>query len=236
MSRVALYVAQDFKIPIRGIDLGTLLSLSTWEPDSPEGLLERFRIQILNIPTFQNTWEFSLEEKEDIRVILRAWICAYAIQSEAFQKKLQEVTYVTVDTTWISKAERLCLAQLLRQSDVVRYSEEIEILAEFNKIKTTKDGYIAIKNARYKTQTRRGENCIVVIADKDGNKLNTGQVRTMAGRTSFVSLTTGAWSISKMSTVTVVGREDHTNAERARDQFVLHVLQGVVQLISSPFI
>ncbi|KIJ41433.1 hypothetical protein M422DRAFT_255636 [Sphaerobolus stellatus SS14] len=111
----------------------------------------RFRIQILKIHTFQNTWDFSLEEKNDIRVVLRAWICAYAIQSEAFQKKLQEVTYVTVDTTWISKAERLCLAELLRQSDVVRYSEEIEMLAEFNKIKTTKDGYIAIKNARYKT-------------------------------------------------------------------------------------
>ncbi|KIJ55987.1 hypothetical protein M422DRAFT_40882 [Sphaerobolus stellatus SS14] len=124
------------------------------------------------------------------------------MQSEAFQTKLQENTYLIVDTSQISKAERLCLAELLRQSDAVRYLEETKILAEFNKITTTKDGSIAIENARYKTRIRPCEKRIVVFADKDVNKLNTGQVHRMTGRTSFVSSITGG-SISKVSTVTV---------------------------------
>lgn len=36
--------------------------------------------------------------------------------------------------------------------------------------------------------------------------------------------------------VRVVGREELTNSERARDEFVLHVLQGRWSVIDSPFI
>lgn len=39
-----------------------------------------------------------------------------------------------------------------------------------------------------------------------------------------------------MQTVRVVGRQDPTNSERARDEFLLHILQGKKTLRNSTFI
>ncbi|KIJ41667.1 hypothetical protein M422DRAFT_48538 [Sphaerobolus stellatus SS14] len=76
MSRITLHVARDFKIPIRGIDLGTLLLPSTWEPLSPPQFIKEVGVDILNMRAFKDIWDCPLDEKDDQYAILRAWMCS----------------------------------------------------------------------------------------------------------------------------------------------------------------
>ena len=66
---------------------------------------------------------------------------------------------------------------------------------------------------------------------------NVPEVRavTSKGKTTGLALTAGKLP-QKVNRVRVIGREEATNAERARDEFVLRVLQGAAPLHASPFV
>lgn len=126
---------------------------------------------------------------------------------------------------------------------------------DFSAVKRDKDGNVVIHNSRFKTRVRASEkvrlyiNCIaiyfffthkctlqtkIVMLD-DNNREHHGQAVGVKGKQTTVKLFKNAGS-RPIHKIQVLGKGELNSAERARDEFVLHVLQGKRLLKESKFI
>ena len=78
-----------------------------------------------------------------------------------------------------------------------------------------------------------------VVFEMECGKQMVGQAVRAEGKETGVKITQGGFrgGVAAIKSVRVVGREEQTNAERARDAFVLRALQGAfTSLAESPFV
>jgi hypothetical protein len=74
----------------------------------------------------------------------------------------------------------------------------------------------------------------VILTNESGGEF-TGRARTSSGKTTNIKLTDRSFS-GNVQKVRVIGRQEPTNHEKSRDEFLLHVLQGQKSLRNSTFI
>ena len=74
----------------------------------------------------------------------------------------------------------------------------------------------------------------MILTNENGREF-TGRARGAVGKTTTIKINDQSFE-GRVQNVRVVGRQEPTNSEKARDEFFLHVLQGKKTLRNSTFI
>ncbi|KAI0737252.1 P-loop containing nucleoside triphosphate hydrolase protein [Daedaleopsis nitida] len=164
----------------------------------------------------------------NIDLCLKAWLMA----SIAGKCVTLLKTYRKVDTRKLKTFHLAWLSQLVLNIELLDAEKPTSADGEFEAITTGSQGELKLTNSRYKTRVRRSFQTIIEI--------NGGEVKARAqstkGKSTGLVVLHGKLPVAGATKVRVVGREEATNSERARDDFLLRVLQGEAVLHHSPFV
>ncbi|KAG5653154.1 hypothetical protein H0H81_002065 [Sphagnurus paluster] len=225
MPRMVLRIAHDMKLGACGVDLSTAFVADTRKPLQPSQVVAE---RLFNEVDRAIVEDLSNDKEGPREVCLRAWLAICVAQNNA--QVLENV--LRVDTSLLNKQEIECLGELVRQASVLEDSRPKETSGEFNRATLIKDGSLELENSRYKTRVRSGPQ-VIIMTNEAGDKFS-GQARGAKGRTTNIRFTGPALS-GTLHKVRVVGSPELTNPEKARDELVLHILQGIANL-KAPFI
>ncbi|KAL1734634.1 P-loop containing nucleoside triphosphate hydrolase protein, partial [Schizophyllum commune] len=121
--------------------------------------------------------------------------------------------------------ERTLLARLLREEFILRCVAPREVQGEFTSHEFNKDGKLVLQNSRYKTRVRASQTTRVVV-NYTNNESAYGRATKTHGRRSEIKLKHKGGGDRTIASISVIGAQSRTNAERARDEFVLDVCCG----------
>ncbi|KAG5638090.1 hypothetical protein H0H81_001857 [Sphagnurus paluster] len=225
MPRAVLRIAHDMKLGACGIDLSTAFAADTWKPLRISEVIAARLFTEVDRVMVEDLWN---DKKGSIEVCLRAWLAVCVAQNNA--QALEKV--LRVDTGLLNNQEIECLGELVRQTYVLEDARPKETSNDFNGATLTKDGSVKLLNARYRTRVRQGPQ--VIVMTNDAGKNFSGRPCYAKGKTTKIKFT-GQVLSGTLHKVRVVGYPELTSPERARDQLVLHILQGIANL-KAPFI
>lgn len=229
MAKLALRLHRDLKLPVCGFDLSTLFA-NTRDPWPPSKFIGRKVSPSINKFDVDNLWN-SASEEGSRNVCLRAWLsaCAAAAPVTSELKSAQKV-----DTRSVSDMELTCLGNFCRQIDLLDARKPSAFTNEFSQAKMLGDGNVSLQNARYRNRVRRSHQTAVVLTNENGREF-IGRARSSVGKTTTIKFAHQSFS-GIVQNVRVIGRQELTYSEKARDEFLLHVLQGKKTLRNSTFI
>ncbi|KAJ3928828.1 MAG: P-loop containing nucleoside triphosphate hydrolase protein [Lentinula lateritia] len=230
MPRIALRLRHHLGHHIRGVDLSTLFSssTSTWHPSKVVQKLcevkDRFGVDRL--------WhENDQDERSVEKLCLRAWISAKVARSVAARQTIESAR--RVDTRHLKKAVLLRLGSLLRQTDVLARAVPRVTKNEHGAYKSGKKQNMELQNARYKTRVRVSTQSYVEVVS-DSGKIHRGRAIRASGKTTEISFSRGI--PTTVSSICIVGLDEPTPAEKARDALLLRALQDEENLLDADFV
>ncbi|KAK0476953.1 P-loop containing nucleoside triphosphate hydrolase protein [Armillaria novae-zelandiae] len=217
MPRLSICLFCHLNYHVQAIDLSTFRSKTASNPYYPAKLLCETMAMKVDGFAVDSLWNDRLdeEEHETIRkVCLRAWISAIIIK-----RNLDIVqTIKPIETRWM-KPETLvietiakvlaCLGRLLSEADILQRAKPTEISNDFSEVKMD-----------------------IILTTSDGRQFK-GSPKKSRGKETEIKVR-GGFS-GTVASVKVIGREGGTNTEKARDELLLHALQGDCHLRHSKF-
>ncbi|KAK7444835.1 hypothetical protein VKT23_015152 [Stygiomarasmius scandens] len=227
MPRLALRLFVLLGYHIKGVDLSTVCSPGgeAWIPSkivsAKFGNIDDFRVNSL--------WHENNESEENL--CLRAWLSA--IVGQACSTEVHAVK--KVDTRNVRKDIIRCLAEMSKQTDILAKALPHETTSEYDNFSRTKLGGYEINNSRYKSRVRPSKQSMVVLTDQRGCEYR-GRAHQAQGKITRVKFGSGQQPTGIIQNIRVVGQDDPTNSERARNIVLLRVLQGDVNLVDYDFI
>ncbi|KAF7350700.1 Nucleoside triphosphate hydrolase protein [Mycena sanguinolenta] len=231
IARIALQIHRDIRAHFNnGVDLSTLCSISTRESGSPSRLVGTRVSHMANCSKIDNLWYGGGEDEwSDREVALRAWISALLGAPCATQ--IAET--LKVNTKNLMPKELSLLGDLVLQADAIAALKPKETPSDFTRGELTKEG-MKLENARYQSRVRRSNQTSVIMTNTSGQEFK-GRADGVEGRITDIKFH-GAALTGELAAVRVVGKEELTNAERARDEFILLVLCGELQVTDALFV
>ncbi|KAI1784393.1 P-loop containing nucleoside triphosphate hydrolase protein [Ganoderma leucocontextum] len=226
MARAALLIHRQFAVHTRGVDL-TTLPCKTSSAGKMQHPAVRLAQELLPNPVYGQGICALFYRNSNKDLCLRAWLsaCIASRSIPAIEQALK------VDTRNLSGPQLACLSQLVLNVELLDVERPSRMENDFEQIGVNAQGNVTLRNARFKTKVRESGQTVVYI---DG-----GKVKALAtgakGKETTLKLLKGKLP-DKVKKVCVVGREEPTSAEGARDGFVLSVLQGVQSMDDSRFV
>ncbi|PCH35506.1 nucleoside triphosphate hydrolase protein [Wolfiporia cocos MD-104 SS10] len=224
MARIVLILYRFFGCHARGVDLGTFMSAPGGDPMSPGKMVYEKINPDVNQYEINALW-WSNDERN---VCLRAWLSASL--AEFFHSQVEQT--IQADTDNLGHRELNCLQQLAMNLELLEAKKPTHSEGEIEGVEIV-DGKIVITNSRYKTRVRRSEQTTIVMDTAHGETIY-GRANAAEGKNTTVKLLTGN-ARRDVENVRIVGREELTNAERARDEFILRLLRGEMSLEGPDF-
>ncbi|KAG7439209.1 uncharacterized protein BT62DRAFT_914297, partial [Guyanagaster necrorhizus] len=126
-----------------------------------------------------------------------------------------------------------CLGRLLLEANILERIKPTEISNDFTEININTNGQLHLHNSRFNTRVRAGRQLAVVLTNTDGHEFRGSPIKAHGKRT-YINVSDRFYGTA--GSVKVIGRERATNAEKARDMLLLHVLQGECHLMHSKFV
>ncbi|KAF5366439.1 hypothetical protein D9758_009795 [Tetrapyrgos nigripes] len=206
MPRLALRLFVHFGYHVKGTDLSTVCSPSYTEAWLPAKVVAA-KIGIGgSMDTFRINRLWHENNDSEENLCLRAWLSASEIESV---KK--------VDT------------RNVRKDEMASEYDNFDLKGG--------DGGYELTNARYKTCVRRSKQAIVLLTDERGKEY-TGRASSSKGKTTNIKFGAGQQPTQAqvIQNIRVVGQDDPTNSEKARNALLLKILQGDVNLINYMFV
>ncbi|OJT07637.1 ATP-dependent helicase upf1 [Trametes pubescens] len=157
---------------------------------------------------------------------LRAWLCACMVAED-----LHDIDKVArVSTYGLRPSHLTCLSLHAMNVELLEAMKPTQMDNDFEGWEMGKVGKLVLHNARFKTKVRHNKQTFVTI--------NGGEVQAYTDRVrgKKTTLTYKGKLPTDIRSVRVVGREDATSAENARDMFIVRLLQGAAALDHSPFV
>ncbi|CCM06043.1 uncharacterized protein FIBRA_08289 [Fibroporia radiculosa] len=220
MADVALQICYHLGFHCRGVELGTLIPAP--EPWSPSRFVDVRVTPGINRHPINAVWH----GLGDTNLCLRAWLSVkLAEESRSYVESAAKVNTAVIDA-----AELRCLGRWVTNIQLLEMAKPDQMENEFDDIELV-DGNIVLRNSRFKTRVRRSEQTSVVLDTEDGKTIY-GQAIRAEGKSTTIKVTEGRFRRG-IGSIRVVGREEPTNAERARDEFILRVLYGEASLSRS---
>ncbi|THU84367.1 P-loop containing nucleoside triphosphate hydrolase protein [Dendrothele bispora CBS 962.96] len=228
MPRVALRLFAHLGYHVRGVDLSTVCSPSETEALLP-GKAISTKFQGIDQFRVNRLWHENSESQGNL--CLRAWLSAKLAQ--ACYSQIQDAK--KVDTRHVRKDILQCLAELLRQTDILAKALPREIISEYDDFTGTVSGGYQLTNSRYKTRVKKSAQSMVIMTDERGREYQ-GRASGAQGKTTNIKFGSGQQPTGLIQNIRVIGRDDPTMGERARNFVLLKVLHGDVNLIDYDFI
>ncbi len=145
-----------------------------------------------------------------------------------------------------------CLGRLLSEADILRRAKPTEISNDFSEATmNSSTGRLQVYNSRFNTRIRASpqarnscsklivfflilsQKLAVILTTSDGRQFK-GSPKTSLGKQTEIKVSGGFYGT--VASVKVIGREGGTNTEKARDDLLLHALQGDCHLKHSKFV
>ncbi|KAJ3865591.1 P-loop containing nucleoside triphosphate hydrolase protein [Lentinula novae-zelandiae] len=231
MPRISLRLRHNLGYHVRGVDLSTLFSSSTsaWRPSKVVQKL----CAIDNTFRVDSLWHENDQEGSVEKLCLRAWISAKVGRSEVARVLIENVR--KVDTRHVRKDILSCLGILLQQTDVLARAVPRVTHSEHESYGFSKDGKMKLQNSRYKTRVRVSKQSYVEVVSRTG-KVYQGEAVRAKGKTTEIAFRQGISEASNISSVRIVGLEEPTPAEKARETLLLRVLKDEDKLLDADFV
>ncbi|KAL1940377.1 hypothetical protein VTO73DRAFT_8949 [Trametes versicolor] len=157
---------------------------------------------------------------------LRAWLCACMVAQD-----MHDIEHVArVSTYGLRPSHLTCLSLHAMNLELLEAMKPTQMDNDVEGWEMGKDGRLILHNARFKTKVRHCKQTYVKI---NGGEVNT---QTYSARGKKTTLTFNGKLSTDIRSVRVVGREDATSAENARDMFIVRLLQSAATLDRSPFV
>ncbi|CAA7262308.1 unnamed protein product [Cyclocybe aegerita] len=230
LSRTAIQVNSVTQRHVRGVDLSTLFCANAREPWSPARIVRE------RVSSNADSWDIArlwLGEESTAQkdVCLQAWL-ATCVASKCPREIMAAIK---VSTRFLSKSELACLADLVAQSDLLDYYKPKEVVNDFSSGGYNKEGKFEVHNERYKTRVRPSELTRVIMTDEHGREY-TGNAKGAKGKRTTIRMHDKSRNIGALSTVKVLGRQEPTNPEKARDELLFLLLTSRKDLRNSAFV
>ncbi|KAE9410148.1 hypothetical protein BT96DRAFT_470130 [Gymnopus androsaceus JB14] len=229
MPRIALRLHHHIHSHVRGIDLSTILSRddAAWRASKVVS-----RICLLKDSfSVDRLWHENDQDRSSEKLCLRAWISAKIVCAE--QSRIQSIR--KVDTRSIRKDVLLCLGMLLRQNDILARAHPRVLNNEHESAPVDAEGMMQLVNARYKTRVRVSNESYVEAVSTNG-KIFRGHAKGAKGKTTHIHFRQGISTSHAIQSVRVIGLNEPTASERARDSLLLRVLQDEAKLTDAEFV
>ncbi|KAJ7079450.1 P-loop containing nucleoside triphosphate hydrolase protein [Mycena belliarum] len=231
MARIALQIQRDLKVHVRnGIDLSTLCSPSTRETWAPSKVVS-YRLCSLESSRKVDWLWYGADESSEREVALRAWISALVADPCAADISIS----TKIDTRNLTVEELAVLGDLVKQADALEANKPRETPNTFAAHRMTSDGGMKLLNAQFKNRVRRSNQTSVIMTDISGREY-TGRADGVNGRVTDIKFDGGRSLVGNLAAVRVVGKEEFTNAERARDELILLMLRGELKITDARFV
>ncbi|THV03704.1 hypothetical protein K435DRAFT_270038 [Dendrothele bispora CBS 962.96] len=230
LPRLALRLFGHFGYHVKGVDLSTICSPSGTEPWLPAKVAST-KFTITDGFRINSLWHENGDGKE--KLCLRAWLSARIAQECRYQ--IESTT--KVNTRNVEKNTLQCLGELLKQTDLLSKALPKETASEYDDFLKDGDGNYMLTNSRFKTRVRPSSQSKVLVTDARGDQYE-ARATGAKGKTTQVRFGAGKQltSSGSVKNICVIGQDDPTNAERARSELLLKVLQGDVCLTDYEFI
>ncbi|KIK52418.1 hypothetical protein GYMLUDRAFT_64252 [Collybiopsis luxurians FD-317 M1] len=236
MAKLALRLQGHLDHRVRGVDLSTLFLNTSEAAVPPSEVIQKSGLcPLTNGFRVDRLWHENDQKNATNELCLRAWISAKVANCA---KSLPLVRGAQKVDTNLVKAEVLaCLHTLIKQNDLLALTRPRISNNEFDSFKMKKGGKIELVNSRYKTRVRHSNSSqsYVEITAQDGSVYQ-GFTTGAKGKTTAIKLHTFVPNATPFQSVSVVGLEDPTAAEKAQEALVLRILQGQVSLLDAPFV
>ncbi|KAF9558500.1 P-loop containing nucleoside triphosphate hydrolase protein [Agrocybe pediades] len=217
MAKVAVQVSDATHLRVKGVDLSTLLSPDTWRPKTPLEIITNHVSPGADKWGIVSLWHGN-EQTIETDLCLQAWLAAWYLSPSR-----------SVALTYSPLPERQFLVDVIFQSMRLESLKPKEVANEFVTATPDRSGRVDVVNSRYKTRIRRSEHVYI-----SGNEY-IGNAQAAKGKKTTIKVQ-GNMGKSQLASVTVIGRQEPTNPERARDELIHRLLINQTDLRRSPFI
>ncbi|KAF8994651.1 P-loop containing nucleoside triphosphate hydrolase protein, partial [Cyathus striatus] len=226
-AQIAILLQKAFGVHVRGVDLGTLHSPSTFYPWLPGDVFSKV-YQHVDVYKVNKLWHG--DEQGTTTVCLRAWISArIGVSCTGDIRNVKKI-----DTTFLNSDEHQCISTLCLESYLLEMAKPQESPNEFNSFKVEKGGNMLLENSRFSTRVRRSDQTEVIMTDEAGTEY-IGRACHTKGKTTTIHPITKATLVGAPESVRVIGRQEPTNSERAQSELLLLLLRGEKDLRTSFF-
>ncbi|KAI0740540.1 P-loop containing nucleoside triphosphate hydrolase protein [Earliella scabrosa] len=227
MARIALHLYRHCGLSVKGVDLSTLYASSTRTPQSPAEFVSTRIYEGVSRHQIHKLWY----RDEADNLYLRAWLSAVCAEDSTAVMEY----CAKVDTRNLTASELQCLTGLILNVELLDAGKPTKMENEFDDIEVGPDGQLLVRNARYNTRLRPSKQTSIVLETSHGRSVVGQAIRANGKQTDVVVV--GGSVRGAIERICVIGREEFTNSEFARDEFILLLLHGAVPpLIESPFI
>ncbi|KAF5363110.1 hypothetical protein D9757_012038 [Collybiopsis confluens] len=236
MARIAIRLHHHFQQHVQGVDLSTTFFNSSEAAGHPSAVIERSGLcQLTDTFPVDSLWHGNDTKHAVKKLCLRAWISAQVANHKESLPSLRGAK--KVDTKVVQENILLCLGTLVKQNDILARAQPRVLKNEFDALKFNKQGNMVLHNSRFKTRVRlnKDRQSYVEVKNKDGSVF---KGRTIGGEGKKTKISFGG-ALSKTKTpksISVVGLEDPTAAEKAQESLLLMILQGHVNVLDAPFV
>ncbi|KAJ7213060.1 P-loop containing nucleoside triphosphate hydrolase protein [Mycena pura] len=231
IAHIALQIHRDIRAHFsNAVDLSTLCSPSSRETWAPSKLVGTRLCHTASFSKIDRLWyggggdsdEFSERE-----IALRAWISALYVGP--LRALILTLEYQSCS---LARQELTLLGNLMLQADALAGHKPKEMPNDFICGVMTTEG-MKLENARYQNRVRRSHQ-VLIMTNTSGQEF-TGRAEGVQGRVTDIKFDHAALT-GELAAVRVVGKEELTNSEKARDEFMLRALRGELKITDARFI
>ncbi|KAI0042713.1 P-loop containing nucleoside triphosphate hydrolase protein [Auriscalpium vulgare] len=235
MAHIILLLRETFGCQLTGVDLSTLGQPDDGHPQSPGSFIASSLSGGIQQRDVHNIWErLRTDEEKYLKLAYQAWITA--IGAKASRKLLPSA--IRLSSAIVPDNLASILGSLVQSTWLLREHVKLENDGEITEAKWNEKGEITLFNARYKSRVRKSRNTTIELMMEDGFRL-VGKAVTVREKITILEPLDGdqfAQPGARIEEVTVLGREEATSSERARDVLLRRLLQGDFKLQDSNFI
>ncbi|KAK0445637.1 P-loop containing nucleoside triphosphate hydrolase protein, partial [Desarmillaria tabescens] len=222
MPQLSIRLFCQLNYHVHAIDLSTFRSKSPSHPYYPSKLISETMATRFDGFAVDSLWNDRLNEAidESIRkVCLRAWISVIILA-----RNLNVVPLIKpIETRWLKREVLECLGRLLSEADTLQRAKPTEISNDFSEANMDSDGRLTVHNSRFNTRIRPSPQARSSCLKFESH-----------GKQTEIKVPSRFYGT--VASVKVIGREGGTNTEKARDELLLHALQGECHLRHSKFV
>ncbi|KAJ6468012.1 P-loop containing nucleoside triphosphate hydrolase protein [Mycena vitilis] len=231
MAQMALQIHRDLRAHLnKAVDLSTLCSRSPGQTWAPSKLVGTRLSTMADLSKIDSLWYGADENEFNERgVVLRAWISAMLAEP----CEMQIDASLKINTKNLTPKELALLGDLILQADALAAHKPKGTPNDFIRGVLTAEG-MKLENARYQNRVRRSHQTSVILTNTSGQEF-TGRADGVQGRVTDIKFKHAALT-GELATVRVVGKEELTNSEKARDEFILLALLGELNVTDARFI
>ncbi|KAL5478689.1 hypothetical protein ACEPAI_1966 [Sanghuangporus weigelae] len=226
MARIAMHIRHGVNSHVRGLEVTEAATPKEMNL-SPGAFVKNYVDPDANTFGVDTLWdalpcESGIDYNRLESLAFRAWLTSRV--AATLDSRYGLVQREFVDTMYLSSKYFKPIHQMLIEVEKIEAARPRVLQNDFKGTTIDKNGNVVIANDRFNNRVRPSERAEVWMIGQD-DRLHRGTARRANGKLTQVATRSDLGSIS-LKAIFVVGKDEFSHAERAREAFLLQLLQG----------